>query len=172
MKLLHLSGYGVKIKVGSMRPKSELIITNGREDFKEGETYSFRPRRIPYDSIFIDGHSGYISLQAFHWLSRNKVPIFILNYDGSLISSVLPPMPIKADIRAAQIKAYEDKAKKYRIAYELVKAKIQRTKEVLNWISKKHDIKEHIGKVEKNSFSIERVNSLDELRSIEGKVAL
>ena len=89
---------------------------------------------MPYDSIIIDGHSGYISLQAFHWLSRNKVPVFILSYDGSLISSVLPPMPVKADLRAAQFEACKDPVRKLKIAYEIVKAKIQRSRDVLKWL--------------------------------------
>jgi hypothetical protein len=64
MNILHLSGYGVKIKVSNIRTRSELCVTDGREDFKhEGTVHSFRPRRIPYDTIIVDGHSGYVSLQ-------------------------------------------------------------------------------------------------------------
>ena len=91
MNPLHLSGYGVKIKVRNMRSRSDLLVADGHEGFcKEPSSYSFRPRRIPYDSIIIDSHSGYVSLQAFHWLSRNKIPVFVLNFDGSLITSILP----------------------------------------------------------------------------------
>jgi CRISPR-associated protein Cas1 len=134
MNPLFLSGYGVKIKVQNMRSRSDLHVTDGRESFNQPETYSARPRRLPYDSIIIDGHSGYISLQAFHWLSRNKVPLFILNYDGTLISSILPPTPVKADLRAAQLK-------KRKIAYELVNAKIQRSKDVQNGLQKDTTLK-------------------------------
>lgn len=122
MNPLFLSGYGVKIKVDNMRPKSQLVIEDGRQDFKKGQNYKFRPRKIPYDSIIIDGHSGYISLQAFYWLSRNKILVHILNFEGSLISSILPPMPIKADLRIAQIETSKNPEKKFKIAYELVKA--------------------------------------------------
>lgn len=47
MNPLCLSGYGVKVKVDNMRPKSELVVTDGRQDFKQGSTYHFRPRKIP-----------------------------------------------------------------------------------------------------------------------------
>jgi CRISPR-associated protein Cas1 len=84
-----------------------------------------------------DGHSGYISLQAFHWLSRNKVAVFILDYDGSMISSILPPAPVKADLRAAQLKASENPKKKFGIANAIVGAKIVRSLQVLDWVAQR-----------------------------------
>ena len=172
MNPLLLSGYGVKIKVDQMRPKSQLVIENGRENFKQGKTYSFRPRKIPYDSIIIDGHSGYISLQAFHWLSKNKIPIQILNFNGNLISSILPPIPIKADLRIAQIEASKNLDIKFKIAYELVKAKIQRTHDVLKWLRDRHDIERKIQKVEKETQAFHKVRTVKDLRIVEGRVAL
>ncbi len=171
MNPLHLSGYGVKIKVQNMRSRSDLHITNGREGFNQPETYSSRPRRLPYDSIIIDGHSGYVSLQAFHWLSRNKVPVFILNYDGSLISSILPPMPVKADLRAAQLKACEDPEKKRKIAYELVKAKIQRSNDVLKWLAQRYDIDKDARRVAFESGRLGKAKTVDDIRMVEGRVA-
>ena len=166
MNPLFLSGYGVKIKVQNMRSRSDLHITDGRESFNQPETYSARPRRLPYDSIIIDGHSGYISLQAFHWLSRNKVPLFILNYDGTLISSILPPTPVKADLRASQLKACENPDKKRKIAYELVKAKIQRSKDVLKWLAERYDIEKDARKVAFESSRLFKAKTVDDIRMV------
>ena len=172
MNPLHLSGYGVKIKVNNLRSRSDLHITNGRNGFdKEPESYSFRPRRIPHDSIIIDGHSGYVSLQAIHWLSRNKVPVFILNFDGSLISSILPPMPVKADLRAAQFEACKDPAKKFKIAYEIVKAKIQRNRDVLKWLGERYDIAKHVRRVDKEALALSKARTVNDARIVEGRVA-
>jgi len=172
MKPLPLSGYGVKIKVKNMRSRSDLHITNGRDNFgKELETYSFRPRQIPYDSIIIDGHSGYVSLQAFHWLSRNKVPVFILNFDGSLISSILPPMPVKADLRAAQFEACKDPSKKFKIAYEIVRAKIQRNRDILKWLGERYDIEKYRKRVDKEASALSRAKAMNDARIVEGRVA-
>ena len=170
MNPLFLSGYGVKIKTENLRSSSNLAVTDGREDFKEAKEYRFRPRRIPYSSIIIDGHSGYISLQAFHWLSRNKIPVFILNYDGSVFTSVLPPMPIKADLRAGQLKACEDSEKKQKIAYELVKAKIQRSKDV-KWLAERYDIEKDAGKVSLESSRLFKAKTVNDIRTVEGRVA-
>ncbi len=172
MNVLHLSGYGVKIKVDHMRPKSGLVVINGREDDREESIQSFRPRKIPYDSIIIDGHSGYISLQAFHWLSKNKIPVFILNFDGSLISSILPPMPVKADLRAAQLDASRNPEMKFKIAYELVKAKIQRAHDVLKWLAERYDIEDKVRRVKKESLDLSRAKTIKDIRIIEGRVAL
>jgi len=172
MNPLHLSGYGVKIKVKNMRFRSDLRVTNGRDSYdKQPESYAFRPRRIPYDSIIIDGHSGYVSLQAFHWLSRNKVPVFILNFDGSLISSILPPMPVKADLRAAQLDTCRDPEKKYKIAYELVKAKVQRSKDVLKWLGERYDTEKMTRKVNVESLALSKAKTVNDIRTVEGRVA-
>jgi CRISPR-associated protein Cas1 len=169
---MHLSGYGVKIRTRSLTARSELEITDGREDDKVESVISFRPRRFPYDSIIIDGHSGYISLQGLHWLSRNKVPVFVLNYDGSLISSILPPMPIKADLRAAQIKAASDTQKKSIIAKALVQAKIARSLQVLDWLSERHDLGRDVQLATRDASRLDRATTVRDVRSIEGRAAL
>jgi CRISPR-associated protein Cas1 len=168
---LHLSGYGVKIKVRNLRSRSELEVTDGREDDKKYQTTSFRPRRFPYSSIIIDGHSGYISLQALHWLSRNQVPVFVMNFDGTVISSILPPMPVKADLRAAQILAANDPKQKFTIARALVQAKIARSLQVLGWLGQRCDIQREIQVTRLESIKLRRATTLADLRVVEGRVA-
>jgi CRISPR-associated protein Cas1 len=169
---LHLSGWGVKMRVRNLKSRSELEITDGREDDKRESAYRFRPRRFPYSSIIIDGHSGYVSLQAFHWLSRNKIPVFILDYDGSMISSILPPSPVKADLRAAQIKASEDASKKFSIANAIVQAKVARSLQVLDWLAQRYDIERGVQLTKHEAFRLSKVRSVTDLRTVEGRVAL
>jgi len=169
---LHLSGYGVKVKVRNLRSRSELEVTNGREDDRPYSTSLFRPRRFPFDSMAIDGHSGYISLQAFHWLSRNKVPVFILNYDGSVITSILPPGPVKADLRAAQIKASEDGKRKFSIANAIVHAKVARSLQVLDWFAQRYDIERQVRLTKGEALRLGKASSVTDLRTVEGRVAL
>jgi len=171
MNPLHLSGWGVKIRVRNLRSRSELEVTDGREDGRTGSVYIFRPRRFRHSSIIIDGHSGYVSLQAFHWLSRNRIPVFVLNFDGSLISSILPPMPIKADLRAAQFRACADPAKKYAIAKCIVQAKIARSLQVLDWLAQRYDIEKEMQLAKKEIARIGIARTVADLRSVEGRVA-
>jgi len=162
----------VKIKVGGLRSKSELEVTDGRDWDKTPSTSRYRPRRFPYSSVIVDGHSGYVSLQAFHWLSRNKVPVFILDYDGSMISSILPPAPIKADLRTAQIKASEDARKKFSIANAIVRAKIARSLQVLDWLAQRYDIEKQVRLTNGEAFRLGKACSVTDLRTVEGRVAL
>ena len=171
MNPLHLSGYGVKIRVRDLNSRSELEITNGREDDRPHSTFAFRPRRFPHSSVIIDGHSGYISLQAFHWLSRNKIPVFVMNYDGSMISSILPPMPVKADLRAAQIQAANDPQKKFTIAKALVQAKTARSLQVLDWLGQRYDIQQEIQVTKLESSKLGRASTVVDLRVVEGRIA-
>jgi CRISPR-associated protein Cas1 len=172
MNPLHLSGWGIEIRVQNLRSRSELEITNGREDNRAESMHRFRPRRFPYTSIIIDGHSGYVSLQAFHWLSRNRVPVFILDYDGSMISSILPPSPVKADLRAAQLKATEDAKKKFTIANAIVKAKVARSLQVLDWLAQRYDIEKQVRLTKHEALKLGKARSVVDLRTVEGRVAL
>jgi len=168
---LHLSGYGVKIRVENLKSRSELEVTDGREDTKQFSTLRFRPRRFPYSSIIIDGHSGYISLQAFHWLSKNKIPVFVMNFDGTVISSVLPPIPVKADLRAAQFEAAANPKVKFKIAKALVQTKIARSLQVLDWLAERYDIEREVRLVKKQSLGLGTARTVVEIRSVEGRVA-
>ena len=162
----------MKIKVGGLRSRSELEVTDGRDWDKTPSTSRYRPRRFPYSSVIVDGHSGYISLQALHWLSRNKVPVFILDYDGSMISSILPPTPVKADLRAAQFKASEDAKKKFLIANAIVRAKVARSLQVLDWLAQCYDIEKQVRLTKHEAFCLGKARSVVDLRTVEGRVAL
>jgi CRISPR-associated protein Cas1 len=173
MNPLHLSGYGVKLRVRNLETRSELEVRNGRNGLtKPYQTSFYRPRRFPYTSIIIDGHSGYISLQALHWLSRNKVPVFVLNYDGTMISSILPPMPVKADLRAAQLEASNSLRTKCKIARALVEAKIARSIQVLEWLAERYDISREVILVKREAMNLRRARTIGAIRSVEGRVAL
>ncbi len=173
MNPLHLSGYGVKVRVRNLKERSELEVRNGRDGItKPYVTYVYRPRRFPYTSMVIDGHSGYISLQALHWLSRNKIPIFVMNFDGSVISSILPPMPIKADLRAAQLEASRNPETKFNIARALIDAKISRSIEVLEWLAERYDISNEVMLVKREAMNLARACTVRAIRSVEGRVAL
>jgi CRISPR-associated protein Cas1 len=168
---LHLSGWGVKVRVQNLQSRSQLEITNGREDDGVGSTFRFRPRRFPYSSIIIDGHSGYISLQTFHWLSKHKVPVFVMDFDGSVITSISPPMPVKADLRAAQLQAAGDPKKKFTIARALVQAKIARSLQVLDWLGERYDIPRELRVTRREASKLRTATAVLDLRTVEGRVA-
>ena len=173
MNPLHLSGYGVKLRVRDLKERSELEVRDGRDSVTKPYATSFyRPRRFPYSSIIIDGHSGYISLQALHWLSKNRVPVFLMSFDGSVISSILPPRPIKADLRAAQVEACAVPTTKFKVAKAIVEGKVARSIQVLEWLAERYDISRDVSAVKREASRLRHARTVDAIRSVEGRVAL
>ena len=172
MNPLHLDGLGINIQVSNRKSGSELMITDGRRNNSISERYLFRPRQCPHDSIIIEGHSGHISLQALRWLSRNNVPVFLLDFDGSLISSILPPIPVKADLRAAQFQAANDPKTKFHIAHALVKAKLTRSLQFLKWLAERYDIEKQVHLAEEEVRSLNKASTVPKIRTVEGRTAL
>ena len=119
----------------------------------------------------------YKAMKAFTQVLRenihsNKVSVFILDYDGSMISSILLPSPVKADLREAQIKASEDARKKFTLANAIVRAKVARSLQVLDWLAQRYDIERQVRLTKGEAFRLGRARSVVDLRTVEGRVAL
>ena len=164
-----MSGYGVKIRVQNLKTSSELEVTDGRKDGEESKTMRFRPRHFPYSSVLVEGHSGYISLQAFHWLAKNNVPVFLTQFDGNIVSSLLPPTPLKADLRSAQFMAAANPKLKYEIAKALVTAKLNHGLRFLEWLGEYAEIAMETGHVDTQATVLEKAKTLREVRREQGR---
>ena len=95
-----------------------------------------------------------------------------MNCDGSIISSILPPAPIKTDLLAAQFQAANDPKKKFTIAHALVKAKITRSLQVLDWLGQRYDIQREIRVAKREAAKLDQAHTVSQLRTVEGRVAL
>jgi CRISPR-associated protein Cas1 len=89
-----------------------------------------------------------------------------------MISSILPPSPVKADLRAAQIKASEDGKAKFSIANAIVRAKVARSLQVLDWLAQRYDIERGVQLTKHEAFRLGKARSVMDLRTVEGRVAL
>lgn len=172
MNPLHLGGFGVEIQASNPKPHVELMITNGRQNGSLPERYLFLPRHMEYDSIVLENGTGHISLAALRWLSHHNIPVFFLDFDGSVISSILPPEPVKADLRIAQLKAANDPEKKYTIAKAFAEAKIQRSLAVLDWLRKRYDIEREVQATKRAASFLSKANTIGRLRTVEGRTAV
>ena len=126
------------IREGRFSPLSFTHYSNG--EFREPKLLKFRPRQLPYDSVIVEGHSGMITFEAINWLMQHNTPVFMLDYDGSLISAIMPPQPIRGDLKRSQVEAHLDPKKRLTIAQSLIQAKLERSRQVLNWLKESHDI--------------------------------
>jgi CRISPR-associated protein Cas1 len=172
MKPLHLGGFGVEILTSNPKPHAELKITVGRKTNPNPERYLFLPRRIEYDSIILENATGQISLAALRWLSQHDIPIYFLDFDGSVVSSILPPNPIKADLRVSQIQAANDTEKKFEVARAIIKAKIARTLQVLDFLAERYDIHRQVQLAKREAMSLDKAATVSQIRTAEGRTAL
>jgi CRISPR-associated protein Cas1 len=171
MNPLVLSGWGIKIRTENLKTESALELWTGHQNTIMPTRMKFRPRRIPYDSVITDGYSGYISLRGIHWLSRNNVPLYVLDLDGTLLSSILPATPIKADLRVAQIQAATNSEKKFQIAHALEKAKLARSLQVLDWIADAYDIQRQVQAAKGEVSRLGNARTVKDLLAVEARTA-
>jgi len=172
MNPLHLSGWGVEVQASNSKSHAELMITDGRRNNNIGERYLFLPRRIEYDSIILENCTGHISLAALRWLSKHNIPVFFLDFDGSTISNILPPTPVKANIRAAQFQAANNHERKLTIARALVQAKIAKSLQVLEWLGERYDIEKELRLTKREAMKLSKASTVPQIRTVEGRVAL
>ena len=126
--VLILNGYGIKITVDNGR----LVIKNGNRSSEEKpESYYLQPNQKKITSILIYGQTGYVSLEAFKWMSSQNIQINIFNWDGSLLSSVNQERDGNGKRKIAQYKTYVDEKRRFSIAQSLINAKITNSTKVL-----------------------------------------
>lgn len=169
MNPLYLSGFGISLAVDRAR----LMIRNGIHDPDiEPERFEIHPRKARFDSVIIDGNSGNITLDAIKWLMRHNIPLFLLDYDGTLLSSTLPREPVNGPLKIAQIDAYRDPAKRFYVAKKLVEAKAQRTLNVMRWLDARYGRFSDVqADFDEELQRLEQCQSLPRLLSIEGRIA-
>jgi CRISPR-associated protein Cas1 len=170
MNALYLSGFGISLSV----ERARLIVRSGFSDPEfEPERFDIQPRKAHFDTVIIDGHSGTITLDAIKWLMRHNIPIFILDYNGTLLSSTLPREPVNGPLKIAQIEAFKDSARRFYVAKKLVEAKAQRTLDVMRWLAARYgELSSQVQADLTNELErLEQCKSLPRLLSIEGRIA-
>jgi CRISPR-associated protein Cas1 len=132
---LYLSGFGISLSVD----KARLQVRNGfQEPDVQPERFEIQPRHAKFDFVIVDGQSGTMTLDALKWLMRHDIPLFILDYNGALLSSTLPREPVNGSLKIAQVETYKDQSKRFYIAKKLVEAKAERTLDVMKWLAARY----------------------------------
>ncbi len=158
-KFLFLDGYGINVRLDD----GKLIIQNG-----DGYKNVFFPKRFPFTNIIIYGTRGSISFEAIRWLTKHDVQISILNWNGKLLTTILPPEAKQTKTKFSQYRTYET-SRRMIIAKKLVDTKIKRSKVVLSWLKKKYPFVND--KIEKEYKRLPKAKDLKQLMNVEGRVA-
>lgn len=165
MRFLLLNGHGIHFSVD----KARLYVKEGRYSEEEPKLHVFRPKRIPYDNVVIYGRSGEISVEAIRWLIKHNIAITILNWDGKLLTTMLPPESVQVKTKFAQYSSYIDSSLRLELAKKFVETKILRSKILLDWLKARYpDIKYNF-KMEEDR--LEEATKIDEVIRAEARVA-
>jgi CRISPR-associated protein Cas1 len=149
---------------------AKLHIKDGRfSTFEEPQEYIFSPKRIDINSVIIYGKSGNFTLEAIRWLIKHNVQVSILNWNGKLLTTMLPPESTNVKTKFAQYHAFEEKEARLEIAKKFIEAKIDKSKTVLDFLSQRYpeirfDISDELKK-------LEGVKTIKEIMGIEGGLA-
>ena len=165
MKFLTLSGHGASVKVSD----GKLHVQDGRSTVdQEPESFVFTPKRIPYDNIVVYGHSGHITFEAMKWLSKQNVQLTLLNWDGRLLTTLLPPEARQTQVKFAQYRVYQSE-ERISLAKNFIYAKIKNTKVVLSWLKEKYP--EIDDKIESEYKALLKAKNIRDIMAWEGRVA-
>jgi CRISP-associated protein Cas1 len=128
MRPLLLHGFGTSVRV------------NGRTleiDWRsEGRKESYRPQQLPFDSVVVDSLTGSVSFEALRFLAVHDIPVTLLRWNGSVLSTIQPKGPSNGDLRVAQVGAYRDPEQRLRVAREFIREKVSKTVELAEHLSK------------------------------------
>lgn len=134
MRPLELSGHGIKIGVDN----AKLIVQEGRSSVDSAPlSYTFRPKMIDFDNVVVNGHSGHITFDAMRWLVKQNVQLTLLNWDGKLLTTILPPEAKQTKLKFAQYRAYESD-ERISLARKFIEAKVKGQETVLAWLREKY----------------------------------
>ncbi|MDG6244851.1 MAG: CRISPR-associated endonuclease Cas1, partial [Methanolobus sp.] len=166
MKMLLLNGHGIDMRVSN----AKLHIKDGRYSAnEEPEKYEFSPKRMDIDNIVVYGKSGNLSIEAIRWLIKHNVQVTILDWNGKLLTTMLPPESTNVKTKFAQYQAYEDHEIRLKIANKFIEAKISKSEAVLDYLKQRYPEIEYDFTEDKSKLGY--VKSIRELMGIEGGIA-
>jgi CRISPR/Cas system-associated endonuclease Cas1 len=93
MRPLLLHGFGTSVRVNGRT----LVIDRRSEDRQE----SYRAQQLPFDSVVVDSFTGSVSFEALRLLAIHDVPVTLLHWNGTLLSTILPRSPVNGELRVA-----------------------------------------------------------------------
>ena len=172
MNTLLLSGHGISMNVDG----GKLHIQDGHDFNRPNpDNYIFKPKFIDLDNIVVYGHSGNISLDAIRWLTKQNVPLTVLNWDGRLLTSIMPLEYKSSNIRMGQYQAYGN-GQRVDIAKKFIDAKIKNSIAVLEWLGKRYPEvatanNERMKIIDTNRALMPKAARIKDVMGIEGMVA-
>ncbi len=160
MRPLFLHGFGTSVRVDGRTLEIEWR-SEGRKEF-------YRPQHLPFDSVVVDSPTGSVSLEALRFLAIHDVPVTLLRWNGTILSTILPRGPSNGELRVAQVMAYSNRDSRLRIAREFIREKVSKTVALAEHLSKTFPASPD---PIRNESERDEGTSLNDLRVFEARVA-
>ena len=135
MKLLTIDGYGYNLSVDGGR----LEATNGHHYNRSKQTTKYRKNYLDFDKVVITNNHGNLSVSAIRWLMKQKRDILILDWNGRIVTTMVPYIANRGQHKLAQYESYHNPNKKTKIAKWFVSQKIEGSFRVLEWLEKNNE---------------------------------
>ena len=160
MRPLLLSGFGTSLRVNGRTLEVDLR--------SEGRKESYRPQQLPFDSVVVDSLTGSVSFEALRFLAIHDVPVTLLRWNGTVLSTVLPRGPSNGELRVAQVEGYADPDRRLKIAHEFIREKVAKTASLAEHLSKTLPVAPDPIRAE---IASDQGRTLNDLRVYEARVA-
>jgi len=128
MRPLLLHGFGTSVRV-----KGRTLEIDWRS---EGRKETYRAQQLPFDSVVVDSLTGSVSFEALRFLAVHDIPVTLLRWNGSVLSTIQPRGPSNGDLRVAQVGAYQNPERRLKIAREFIREKVSKTVALSEHLSK------------------------------------
>jgi len=166
MTFLLLNGHGINLRVDN----AKLHIRDGHySTTEEPKEYVFSPKQIDIDSVVIYGASGNISIESIRWLVKHGLQVVILNWNGKLLTTMLPPESVQVKTKFAQYRAFDNPKKRLELAQKFIEAKLIKTQEVLQYLNQRYSTIDTELPVQ--VYQLAKARDIREVMGIEGVVA-
>ena len=161
MRPLLLSGFGTTLRVSGRTLEIDWR--------SEGRKEAYRPQQLPFDSVIVDSMTGSVSFEALRFLAIHDVPVTLLRWNGTVLSTILPRGTSNGELRVAQVEAYGNSERRLNIAREFIREKVSKTISLAEHLSKTLPVS--VEPIRKEAVSDQGI-SLNNLRVYEARVAL
>ena len=160
MRPLLLHGFGTSVRI-----HGRTLEIDWRS---EGRKVSYRPQQLPFDSVVVDSLTGSVSFEALRFLAVHDVPVTLLRWNGTILSTILPRGPANGELRIAQVQAYADPVRRLRIAREFIREKVSKSVSLVEHLALNLPVSVDLIKTE---IGRDLVRTVNDLRVYELRVA-
>ena len=162
MRPILLSGAFSDIRVRA----GKLVLTEAYGS--ERRLLEYNPMNLDFENVVVTNPSGNITIQAIYWLSRNNIPVLMLNFNGELMSML--DMPItNAKTRIKQYEAYTKR--RVAVAKQFIMGKLKHTEDFLIWLSDRYNIDMKRFAFPEAYTKLQEAKSLKSIMGVEGITA-